>query len=94
MIFYFRGKLNFTNLDGNDIIETIKSAKHVTFDLQDVDYISSSFIRLCLVTSKTVGLKQLSIVNVNSFTLKLFHTTGLDKILDISLSPTLQHAQH
>jgi anti-anti-sigma factor len=51
---------------------------HIVFDLGDVDYIASAFIRICLQTAKTTSGK-FSVQKTNPFVMKIFMMTGLDK---------------
>jgi anti-sigma B factor antagonist len=66
------------------IDEQIKknSSSEVEFDLQEVDYISSAFLRICIKTAKTLNNK-FSITNVKPEVLKVFKISGLDKVLNI-----------
>ena len=37
----------------------------VTFNLRDVDYVASAFLRMCLKVAKEVGLGNFSVINVH-----------------------------
>lgn len=56
----------------------------ICFDLSGVDYISSSFLRLCI--SSTRGIKQanFSIINTAPEIMKVFKIAGLDGLLNVS----------
>ena len=56
----------------------------VVFDLNGVDYISSSFIRICVNTAKQSQPKGFSIINCNPFLKSTFKISGLDGILNVS----------
>ena len=56
----------------------------LVFDLKDVDFISSSFIRLCVAGMKKVRDGSFSICNVNPFIKKTFKIAGLDEILSVT----------
>lgn len=60
------------------------STLNVIFNLTDVDYIASAFIRICLETAKTAGRAQFSVTNTNPFVMKIFKMAGLDKELNVS----------
>lgn len=55
----------------------------VQFDLNDVDYISSAFIRICIKTVKDVNRENFSIINTKPMIKKIFKVAGLDSVLEI-----------
>ena len=58
----------------------------VVFDLAEVDYVSSAFLRLCLQVGKQKGAGQLSLVHVKPQVLKVLKIAGFDKILAVGPS--------
>jgi anti-anti-sigma factor len=60
------------------------SSMKIIFDLKDVDYISSSFIRVCVNVAKQAGAEQFSVVHCQPFIMKTFKLSGLDEILNVS----------
>lgn len=56
----------------------------VNFDLKDVDYIASSFIRICVITAKQLAAGGFSISKTNPMIKKVFKIAGLDEILNVS----------
>ena len=74
----------------NEIIETepvIKDWKpedKIIFDLREVDYIASSFIRICVSTAKKAGAGRFSIAHCQPFVKKTFKISGLDDVLNIT----------
>jgi anti-anti-sigma factor len=56
----------------------------IIFDLREVDYISSSFIRICVNVAKQAGAGKFSIVHSQPFILKTFELSGLKEILNVS----------
>lgn len=56
----------------------------IVFDLADVDYIASAFIRICLETAKMTGNKRFSVTNTKPFVMKIFKVAGLDKELNVT----------
>ncbi|HJO92809.1 MAG TPA: STAS domain-containing protein [Victivallales bacterium] len=78
-------KMDFiTTRDCEDsVLRSIKDAESVVFDLAEVAYISSSFLRLCLIASKEMKGK-MSIVNVAKSVLNVFKLAGMIKILNIT----------
>jgi anti-anti-sigma factor len=68
------------NLPGKDG----KSEDKIVFDLHDVDYISSSFIRICVSVAKQAGPGQFSVVHCQPFIKKTFKISGLDDLLNVT----------
>jgi anti-anti-sigma factor len=56
----------------------------IVFDLRDVEYISSSFIRICVSIAKQAGPGQFSIEHCQPFIKKTFKISGLDEILNVT----------
>ena len=61
-----------------------KSEDKIIFDMGGVEYISSSFIRICVSVAKQAGPGQFSIANCQPFIKKTFKISGLDEILNVS----------
>jgi anti-anti-sigma factor len=61
-----------------------RSSDMIVFDLKDVEYISSSFIRICVSVAKQAGTGQFSIVHCQPFIKKTFKISGLDDLLKVS----------
>lgn len=56
----------------------------VVFDMQEVTFISSSFIRICLTTYHGGGKGNFAIINCDPFLKKAFKIAGLDDLLAVS----------
>ncbi len=56
----------------------------IVFDLEEVNYIASSFIRICISTAKATDKGNFSITNSNPFIKKTFKIAGLDEMLNVS----------
>ena len=56
----------------------------IVFDLGQVEYVSSVFLRVVLMTVRMVKRGNFSVVNTNPFVTELFRTAGLDQWLDRS----------
>lgn len=54
------------------------------FDIGEVDYIASSFIRICVIYAKQAVKGRFSIINCQPFVKKTFKISGLDEVLNIS----------
>ena len=65
-------------------MQNIKPDDKVVFDLKDVDYVASSFIRICISHAKMAGSGRFSIANSQPFVKKTFKISGLDDILNIT----------
>jgi len=68
----------------NQIEEFNRDDLKVNFDLKDVDYIASSFIRICVATAKQLGEENFSISNTSPMIKKVFKIAGLHEILNVS----------
>ncbi len=84
----FTGPLNTAAvLKDTPEVETMLAKAHdrkVAFDLAGVTFIASSFLRLCVQTTKTVGSAGFSVRNVSPEVKKVFVISGLDKQLHIT----------
>jgi anti-anti-sigma factor len=59
------------------------SGYRMEFDLKDVNYIASSFIRICVNTAKKAEKGNFSITNSDPFIKKTFKIAGLDETLSV-----------
>jgi anti-anti-sigma factor len=57
------------------------SSEPVLFDLSNVEYVSSAFLRLCVLTCRKCGAQGFRIVNVNPTVKRVFKIAGLDSML-------------
>ncbi len=67
-----------------EIKERSSEGLKIVFDLKEVDYIASAFIRLCLTAAKCVDRCNFSIVNTDPQVKKVFKLAGLEAVLNIS----------
>jgi len=58
-----------------------QSSMTVVFDLAQVDFVSSSFLRLCLTVRQQAGGRGFRIVNVCPPVKRVFKIAGLDMLL-------------
>ena len=56
----------------------------IDFDMKNVDFISSSFIRICLITFNQSKKGNFAIINCDPFLKKIFKIAGLDDLLRVS----------
>ena len=67
-----------------ELIEKLKEENIVVvFDMEGVEYIASSFLRVCVETAKQITTDRFTLVNVPSFVQKVFKVSGLDTQLKI-----------
>ena len=81
----FSGRMDTTQcLEAErDVMHSIEGARQIVFDLKDVDYIASSFLRLCGKASYRVGSGNFSIVNADIEVRKIFSVAGLAERLNV-----------
>lgn len=65
--------------------EEIGNITSLTLDFSNVEYISSSGLRVIIATQKRLNDDdvRMKITNVNEIIKEIFHMSGFDKILDI-----------
>lgn len=87
----FQGKLD--TLATNELQEELTTAidknlgegqGSLIFDFEKVNFITSAFIRLCVVSARKVGQESFSIVNTNPLIKKTLKIAGLDQQLNVS----------
>jgi anti-anti-sigma factor len=62
-----------------ELLDAVNDAKSVIFDMEDVEYICSSFIRLCGKVAQDISSFSVSFINLNDDILKILKITGLAK---------------
>ncbi|MFH0760337.1 MAG: STAS domain-containing protein [Bacteroidota bacterium] len=70
-------------LEAESVIQNRKPGDKIVFNLGEVDYIASSFIRVCISYAKLAGPGGFSIANCQPFVKKTFKISGLDEVLNI-----------
>lgn len=71
-------------IESESILQNRDPEARIIFDVGGVEYIASSFIRLCLSYAKLAGPGKFSITNCQPFVKKTFKISGLDELLHIS----------
>lgn len=66
------------------LMENINGAEVIVFDLNGVEYIASSFFRLCGKASHIARPGNFSVINVTPSVKKVFKIAGLAEILNLS----------
>lgn len=80
----FAGQLNSAaceTLDGEVDVALLKEPEFVVFDLAEVSFIASIFLRLCLKTFKKMGRERFCIINASPSVIKIFTIAGLKEML-------------
>ena len=80
----FSGALNFQaceTLDAEVEELLLKEPESVVFDLAEVSFIASVFIRLCLKTFKKMGREHFCIINASPALMKILAIAGLDQMV-------------
>ncbi|MCK5852003.1 STAS domain-containing protein, partial [bacterium] len=71
----FTGKLDSAECQTwkEELIVKVSQAENVVvFDMQDVEYIASSFLRICIHIPKSIGSENFSLINVSPHVKKVF----------------------
>lgn len=63
---------------GSDLLDT-----RIEFDMKEVKFISSSFIRICLIVYQKTVPGKFSLTNCDPFLKKIFKIAGLDEMLAV-----------
>jgi len=62
------------------LLDRITAAgKAVVLDMEDVAFVASAFLRLCILAAKTVGSGRIRMINVSPLLKKVFKIAGLDR---------------
>ncbi|MCX6270590.1 MAG: STAS domain-containing protein [Bacteroidetes bacterium] len=56
----------------------------VVFDFKDVEFVSSSFFRICISVTRQVNKGSLIIINCNHYLVNTFKIAGLGELLSVS----------
>jgi len=69
----------------NELLKAIDDRKSiVVFDLSGVEYISSCFLRICIMMAKDIGASNFRIINTTPNVKKVFKIAGFDQMIEIS----------
>lgn len=88
LTFSFDKRMDSKNsLDAEKNIERIiyeKPPKKIIFDLQNVDYVASAFLRICITTVKKIKKDNFFIIHTQPQIKKIFEISGLEDFFDIT----------
>ena len=90
---FFSGRLDATASEGmaKDLEQRLQafsghcgsSGPGVIFDLGQVSYVSSAFLRICVSTAKQAGVGHFSVENSSPDVKRIFKIAGLDETLKV-----------
>jgi anti-anti-sigma factor len=86
LICSFSGTLNSDvclKMAGEISAKTSETKGKLIFDLKQVDYIASAFLRICQKSYKDTGAERFSIINLSPSVKKVFKVTGFEKFMNI-----------
>lgn len=64
---------------GDSLLKDIRdTGKPVVFDLDHVDFVSSAFLRICILAAQVVGAGHVSLRNASPSIKRVFKIAGLD----------------
>ena len=86
LLFKFEKRLDTVNCLAfeKEVLEKIGGfGGRVIFNLREVDYVASAFLRLCLKVCKTIGTGRFLLDGVSPEVKKVFKIAGFDKEISI-----------
>ncbi|HCE44759.1 MAG TPA: hypothetical protein DET40_14555 [Lentisphaeria bacterium] len=60
-----------------------KAGQPVVFDLRNVDFVSSAFLRFCISAAKKTGAGKFQVANAAPQIKKVFKIAGMDQLLSV-----------
>lgn len=68
-----------------EAVRNLENVSSLTFDFQDLEYISSAGLRVILLEKKTMGANggSFTVININSTIREIFDITGFSGIIDV-----------
>ena len=85
-LFLLEGRLDTTTAPEleSEIKSSLNGVSKLTFDLKDLEYVSSAGLRVLLSAQKIMNAQgEMKIRNVNETIMEIFEVTGFSDILDI-----------
>ena len=67
-----------------DILNGLRNTESIIFDLEGVEYVASSFLKICGKAANKVEAGNFSIINASPSVTKVFKIAGLADLLNIS----------
>ena len=85
-LFLLEGRLDTTTAPEleSEVKTSLDGVSKLTFDLKDLEYVSSAGLRVLLSAQKIMNAQgEMKIRNVNETVMEIFEVTGFSDILDI-----------
>ena len=85
-LFRLEGRLDTTTAPEleSEIKSSLDGVSKLTFDLKDLEYVSSAGLRVLLSAQKIMNVQgEMKVCNVNETIMEIFEVTGFSDILDI-----------
>ena len=86
LVFSFDGRMDTTTCSGIDSevnAQIEKAGQPVVFDLKNVDFVSSAFLRLCISAVKKSAPAKFQVSNAAPQIKKVFKIAGMDQLLPV-----------
>lgn len=86
LVCVFKGRFDTVNtakIEEELAAKVLSSNIPVVFDLQNTEYVCSSFLRLCTKAAQALGAEKFSIINVSPDILRVLKIAGFDKIISV-----------
>jgi anti-anti-sigma factor len=84
LICIFKGSLDTVTamqMENPIDIRIIQTKMPTVFDMRDVHYVCSGFLRICMRAIKAVGKENFSVIHSDPFVKKVFKVAGLEQFL-------------
>jgi anti-anti-sigma factor len=84
LVIRFKGRLDSAKCAEieTEVRRTLAMAsKALAFDLEEVDFVSSAFLRLCICGQQQAGSLGFRVINVAPYVKRVFKIAGLDAML-------------
>jgi anti-anti-sigma factor len=72
---------NCSKVESDLMKQIAETEKPIEFDLKEVEFVASSFLRICLSSFQKVGVDRFSIINMSPNVKKVFKIAGMDSLL-------------
>ena len=81
----------------HDLLQRVSDFKkdreevQMNFDLAEVNFISSPFLRLCLICFRILGKDHFSVTNVSANIYQVFRISGFTDMMHVTLADAQEH---
>jgi anti-anti-sigma factor len=68
----------------DELIDKVQHSKlPVVFDFSKLEYVASSFLRVCVKVARVAGATKIKVLNPSTDILHIFKMTGFDKLMEM-----------